>query len=59
MFYEAHNIEVEINCVYIGASLDIQKGGGKKEHLQRCFKQLPVRLLHAPASMISALMLLC
>lgn len=30
MFYEAHNIEVEINCVYIGASLDIQKGGEKK-----------------------------
>lgn len=29
MFYEAHNIEVEINCVYIGASLDIQKGGKK------------------------------
>lgn len=58
MFYEAHDIEFEINCVYIGASLDIQKGG-KKEHLQRYFKQLPVRLLHAPASMISALMLLC
>lgn len=30
MFYEAHNIEVEINCVYIGASLDIQKGGEKR-----------------------------
>lgn len=37
MFYEAHNIEVEINCVYIGASLDIQKGGGEKRTFAALF----------------------